>query len=244
MFSAHPRLLEEFCPTKDGVQIEILRSLDLSKGIPVILVPGMLGTASMLADRLEVLAPRPGITMSHRGCGKSSSPVEGHYDFQSRCQDIEAVVDHFQLKRYFLYGFSRGVALVLQHCLQYPERVAGLVLDDAEPIYPELSRDWLDRMNAAQFLWAHPFALERIQLESEEIRFHDRLSEIKAPSLIFRGVLEGSLLSREAAVNMQKLLHSADLIHLPQSGHGASLEDFPMFQDALVDFFNRIDPAS
>src|SRR6478735_4056027 len=236
MYSAHPRLVEEMASTQDGVHIELLRSKNLQEGIPVILVPGMLGTAPMFADRMDMLQPRPAIAFSHRGCGKSSSPTEGHYDFASRCLDIDAVVNFYQLKEYFLYGFSRGVAMAVQHALQNPGHIKGLVLDDAEPVYPRLTRAWFNRINDAQFLWAHPFALERIQKESVECDLYDRLGEIKAPVLIFRGEMDGSMLTKEAAEDMQRRLAKAEIVTLANSGHGASAEDFPLFRDAMLEF--------
>ncbi len=241
-YSAPPRLEEDMCTSKDGVHLEVLRSKTSSPCIPVILVPGMIGTATMFAERIEILQPRSGIAFSHRGCGKSSSPTEGHYDFASRCLDIDAVVDHFQLQEYFIYGFSRGVPMAIQHALDNPGRVKGIVLDDAEPIYPRLTHSWTQKMVAAQFLWAHPFALERIQKESVECDLYDRLPEIKVPVLIFRGELDGSLLSKGAALRMKARLPLAELIHLPNSGHGATLEDFPDFREGMNAFFNRLDP--
>ncbi len=244
MYNAYPKLMEDTCTTSDGVHLEMLASKDLTSGIPVILVPGMIGTASMFAERIEMIQPRPGIAFSHRGCGKSSSPAVGHYDFSSRCLDIKAVAEHYKLKEYFLYGFSRGVPLAVQHALDHPGRIKGLILDDAEPVYPQLTRNWVQRMIAAQFLWAHPFALERIQQESVECDLFDRLPEISAPVLIIRGEQEGSLLSKAAALRMKARLPKAEIIHLPNSGHGASVEDFPDFRDATVNFLNRLDPQN
>ena len=153
-------------------------------------------------------------------------------------------MEHYKLQEYFLYGFSRGVPMAVQHALDNPGRVKGLILDNAEPIYPELTRDWVQRMIAAQFLWAHPFALERIQKESVEFDLFDRLPEIQVPVLIFRGELDGSLLSKAAALKMKARLPKAELVQLPNSGHGASVEDFPDFRDAIVEFLNRLDPQS
>jgi len=244
MINAYPPLEEDMCSTTDGVHLEVLRSKTAEPGIPVVLVPGMIGTASMFAERIEMLQPRSGIAFSHRGCGKSSSPPEGHYDFTSRCLDMTAVVEHFQLQAYFVYGFSRGVPMAVQHALDNPGRVKGLILDDAEPIYPRLTHSWTQKMIAAQFLWAHPFALERIQKESVECDLYDRLSEIKVPVLIFRGELDGSLLSMKAALKMKARLPDAELFQLPNSGHGASAADFPDFRDAMNEFLNRLDPRS
>jgi pimeloyl-ACP methyl ester carboxylesterase len=244
MYNAYPRLVEDDCWTTDGVHLEMLRSKSFEGGIPMLLVPGMIGTASMFAERIEMIQPRPGITFSHRGCGKSSSPSEGHYDFVSRCLDITAVVEHYKLQQYVLYAFSRGVPMAVQHALDNPGRVKGLILDDAEPVYPQLSRQWVQRMIDAQFLWAHPFALERIQKESVECDLFDRLPEIQVPVLIFRGEQEGSLLSKAAALKMKARFPKAELVHLPNSGHGASPEDIPEFRDAIVEFLNRLDPQS
>lgn len=244
MYNAYPKLVEDGCSTTDGVHLEMLRSKSFDGGIPMLTVPGMIGTASMFAERIEMIQPRPGIAFSHRGCGGSSSPSEGHYDFTSRCLDITAVVEHYKLQEYFLYAFSRGVPLAVQHALDNPGRVKGLILDDAEPVYPQLSRQWVQRMIAAQFLWAHPFALERIQKESVECDLYDRLPEIQVPVLIFRGEQEGSLLSKAAAQKMLDRLPKAELVQLPNSGHGASPVDIPDFRDTIVEFLNRLDPLS
>jgi pimeloyl-ACP methyl ester carboxylesterase len=244
MYNAYPKLIEDTCSTTDGVHLELLRSKNLDSGIPMVLIPGMIGTASMFAERIEMIQPRSGIAFSHRGCGKSSSPTEGHYDFASRCLDITAVVEHYNLQTYFLYAFSRGVPMAVQHALDNPGRVKGIILDDAEPIYPQLTRNWVQRMIGAQFLWAHPFALERIQKESVECDLFDRLPEIQVPVLIFRGEQDGSLLSKAAALKMKARLPQAELVQLPNSGHGASLEDMPDFRDAMVEFLNRLDPLS
>jgi pimeloyl-ACP methyl ester carboxylesterase len=244
IYNAYPKLVEDDCLTSDGVHLEMLRSKSFYGGIPLLLVPGMIGTASMFAERIEMIQPRPGIAFSHRGCGKSSSPSEGHYDFASRCLDITAVVEHYKLQEYVLYAFSRGVPMAIQHALDNPSRVKGLILDDAEPVYPELSRQWVQRMIAAQFLWAHPFAMERIQKESVECDLFDRLPEIQAPVLIFRGAQEGSLLSKASALKMKVRFPKAELVELPNSGHGASPEDIPDFRDAIVEFLNRLDPQN
>lgn len=235
-------LEEAICCTADGVHLEVLRSQTMGPGLPLLLVPGMIGTASMFAERIEMLQPRSGIAFSHRGCGKSSSPPEGHYDFASRCLDITAVVEHFQLHTYFVYGFSRGVPMAVQHALDNPGSVKGLILDDAEPIYPRLPQSWTQKMIAAQFLWANPFALERIQQESKEFDLYDRLPEIKVPVLIFRGEMDGSLLSLTAALKMKARLPLAELFQLPSSGHGASAADFPDFREAMNQFLNRLNP--
>lgn len=242
MYSAYPRLVEDTCSTSDGVNLEILRSKDLHAGIPFVIVPGMLGTAPMFAERIEMMNPRPGIAFSHRGCGKSGSPAEGHYDFASRCLDLQAVVDHYQLTEYFVYGFSRGVAMAVQHTLENQGRVKGLILDDAEPIYPRLTRGWLKRIMEANFLWAHPFALERIQKESIEHDLYGQLDQIKVPTLIFRGLMEGSLLNQPASEEMLARLPQSELVILPNSAHGASPADFPQFRDATIAFFNRLNP--
>jgi hypothetical protein len=102
----------------DGISIHCLSSSDYdSNFVPIVMVPGMLGTANSLSENIEYLSPRRVVTFSHRGIDKSGNIQIGQGNFASRCLNIEAVVKHFQLEQYYLYGFSRGVPLVIQHAL-------------------------------------------------------------------------------------------------------------------------------
>lgn len=67
------------------------------------------------------------------GYGDSSAPV-GDKTPQSNLDDLDALLDHAQVKTpVFLIGHSLGGQIAEHYAATHPDRVAGLVLDDARP---------------------------------------------------------------------------------------------------------------
>jgi pimeloyl-ACP methyl ester carboxylesterase len=130
---------------------------------PVILLHGAgsnledmrLALGERLAARHRViLLDRPGFGFSARKAGEGSSPA-----YQAAV--LRELLDRLKIDRAILVGHSWGGTLALTFALDYPKRVAGLVLI-APPTHPGLWR--LTKVNAflatpVGWLFAHTFAL-------------------------------------------------------------------------------------
>jgi pimeloyl-ACP methyl ester carboxylesterase len=224
--------------TRDGADLHVISSAEWDASLPpIVFVPGMLGLADYYPEHVAIHAPRRIFAYSHRGLGKSILPEGVNAGFMARRADLEAVVEHFQLEKYFLSAFSAGVPFAVEHTLRFPERVLGLALMDFEPIYRKPSMTWVDMVVKREDSNRPPAVIRRYQQDAEPLDFYDRLSEIRCPVLIERGGGEGSLLSPQAADRMRSLIKNAELVVLPNSGHEPDERDRALWTGSLQNLF-------
>jgi pimeloyl-ACP methyl ester carboxylesterase len=167
---------EAFAIAHDGVQVHFVDNEGGdSKRIPLIIVPGMLGIAEHHEIELQELSPRRVIAISHRGLGKSGPISVGQGSFQQRVSDVEAVVRHLELKEYFLYAFSRGVALAVAHALKHKNSIKGMILHDCEPIYVAPSEKWYQQMLSLQKSHVFPSTLEAYWQDAHRVELMESM---------------------------------------------------------------------
>jgi pimeloyl-ACP methyl ester carboxylesterase len=108
---------------------------------PVVAVHGItansmswLAVARALQHRATVLAP------DLRGRGRSNA-LPGPYGLAAHARDVIAVLDHFELEQAVMVGHSMGAYVLARLAVEYPDRVAALVLVDgglSGPLPPEV----------------------------------------------------------------------------------------------------------
>ena len=73
------------------------------------------------------------IAPDQRGHGDSDWSAEMDYTFETQQHDVEALVEHLGLERFFLVGMSMGGMNALLYAAQHSQRVLGLALVDVGP---------------------------------------------------------------------------------------------------------------
>ncbi|QSJ20562.1 alpha/beta hydrolase [Nostoc sp. UHCC 0702] len=81
--------------------------------------------ASVLAQHYRV------IIYDLRGHGESSMPIAG-YTLSHMTQDLQALMEHLQVKGAHVVGHSFGGTVALHYALSYPNKVATLTLADTQ----------------------------------------------------------------------------------------------------------------
>ena len=76
--------------------------------VPIVFVPGALGSAENYVREMESLTPRRCLAVSLRGAGKSEAPEKG-YTFEDHVFDIEAIIQESELNSFCLMAYSMGV---------------------------------------------------------------------------------------------------------------------------------------
>lgn len=109
------------------------------RGLPVLLVPGGSGLASVtMYRRLRARAVASGLDalmVEHRGVGLSRTDEHGRdlpreaVTIEAAADDMAAVLDHAGVERAVVYGASYGTYLTQAFGIRHPERVAAMVLD-------------------------------------------------------------------------------------------------------------------
>lgn len=124
-----------------------LAALVEGQGTPVILLHGL--TASrryvVMGSRALERSGHRVIAYDARGHGRSS-PAERPeaYTYEELAQDLEAVMDRFELSSAVLAGASMGAHTILRLALDKPERVGGLVV--ITPGYDPVSQEDPERL--------------------------------------------------------------------------------------------------
>ncbi len=100
-----------------------------SGGIPVLFVHSFAGSSAHWQGQLEHLrATRRAVAMDLRGHGGSDAPAGNAYAVSALADDIGAVADRLELRRFVLVGHSMGGAAAIAYAGRNPDRVAGLVM--------------------------------------------------------------------------------------------------------------------
>jgi pimeloyl-ACP methyl ester carboxylesterase len=113
----------------NGVNLHYLVKGD---GPPVVLVHGVATTMAVWYTRIlpELSAKYRVVAYDLRGHGYSDVPPSG-YTSADLSEDLEALLDHLNLKEVRVVGHSFGGSIALQLAARHPERVAGVLVSDS-----------------------------------------------------------------------------------------------------------------
>jgi pimeloyl-ACP methyl ester carboxylesterase len=98
-------------------------------GTPVIFAHSFAGSSEHWQRQLEFLRKdRRAVAFDFRGHGNSDLPRDADYSAEALADDIAAVADGLNVKRFHLVGHSMGGTAAIAFAEKYPDRVVGLLL--------------------------------------------------------------------------------------------------------------------
>lgn len=150
-------------------------------------------TAHWDLQREHLQSERWTIAFDFRGHGRSDTPSGNNYTAEALAEDVAAVADSLNLKRFVLIGHSVGGAAAVAYTAAHPEKVAGLVLagtpgksspEQSKPIIDALESDAYEKVMddyMKQLLSnARPGVAELVANDTKTIPKEVSLSIIKA----------------------------------------------------------------
>jgi pimeloyl-ACP methyl ester carboxylesterase len=136
--SANPQTEDQFF-SSNGVRI---RYIVVGKGEPVILVHGFSGNLNMwrpliadIANDYEIVA------FDCRGEGNSDKPHEPEQYGIEMVNDIVRLMDHLQIKRAHIMGYSMGGFIVVKMLVEHPDRFLTAVIGGSKGLKAEDLKD-------------------------------------------------------------------------------------------------------
>lgn len=101
----------------------------LGSGPPLALIMGYrLSSLAWPLDFIEALAEQFTVVLfDNRGTGASEKPTIG-YEISNMARDVGALLDHLEIARAHVLGYSMGGAIAQEFVRQFPDRVLRLVL--------------------------------------------------------------------------------------------------------------------
>ncbi|MDO3676608.1 alpha/beta fold hydrolase [Paenibacillus ehimensis] len=110
-------------------------------GVPIVFIHPPMLTSSNFADQMKQLSGKYQVIAfdirGHGQSGQSSEPLT----YGLLAEDIRGLLDHLELKKAYLCGYSTGGSVALEALLRYPDRFYGAILISG---MSELS-DWYRR---------------------------------------------------------------------------------------------------
>jgi pimeloyl-ACP methyl ester carboxylesterase len=240
---------------------------DQGEGDAVVLVHGFAASVAENWERsgwlsMLVRAKRRVVAIDLRGHGKSAKFYDpADYSLDIFARDVVAIVEHLQLKKPDLIGFSLGARVVLQSLLLRPERfLLGVLCGVGEFLLnPRADRDPEE--------FARAMEAPNVEAISDDMARRFRLfaegqgQDLKALAAVSRGLnasgrgwsaAELGGIKNETLVvagagddlagapePLARALHNARAVRVPGCGHMDCLIQ-PMFKGAIMDFLAGI----
>ena len=113
--------------------------------LPVFFVHSLAGNGGQWVLQLDELRPwRRVVAIDLRGHGESDPAEDNDYSIEAMAEDVGAVADQLDLRRFVLAGHSLGALVAIEYAARHPERVAGLLLVDPNGDQTKVPRDQIE----------------------------------------------------------------------------------------------------
>ena len=228
-----------------GVRLHSLESVPDRPIIlaPLLIIPGVFGTAEDYIEEMTRLAPRRCLAVSLRGRGRSEVPASG-YRLEDHVADIAATVAQSGFIQPAMMGYAIGAAYAMAYALTAPDKIAALIVGDYPARYRALSEKWVVTALESMGERARPEVARALQAESTQVSFWERLGELRCPTAILRGAQPGSMATEEVVAKYREHLSRVEIITLAHNGHELWKPDFDSYIGAIGNFLSRVDPQA
>jgi pimeloyl-ACP methyl ester carboxylesterase len=204
----------------------------MGTGRPLILLHGGLGSGEMFGPVRSALAESHQLIIPDlQGHGRTAD-IDRPIDIRLMADDIAALIDHLELEKPDLVGYSLGGGVALQTAVKYPDKVGRLVIASAhawrDAIPPEmLAQQAQVNAAAAEFLKDTPMyqLYQRVAPRPEDFpRLLDKMGESMAQDFNFSEEVRG--------LQVPTLIVAADADMAPPSHY---VEMFKLLDGGLRD---------
>lgn len=212
------------------------------EGHQLLFINGLAAEISEFGRVIDQLAVRHEvIAFDNRGAGRTDKP-DIPYTIEMMAEDTAGLLTALNVNRVDVVGISLGGRIALQLALSHPEMVKRLVLvsTSARVVRSLRSRLIFGALHRLSMLrGSQPrFAFDRQKDASGEFDCTDRLSEIKAETLILAGKKD-----RFAALGLQCALHAGirgSEMQIFKGGHlFFMMSERKKFIDSVDDWFDK-----
>jgi len=222
-------------------------------GPPVVLLHGGLANSDYWGNQVEALAPRHMvIVMDSRGHGRSARDGRP-YGYDLMADDVVALLDHLQLPRADIVGWSDGAIIGLDLAIRHPTRIGRVFAFAANTrtsgVQPGVDKNptfaaFIDRAGK-EYARLSPtprdytgFVTQISRMWETQPNWSDRqLRSIRAPVLVVDGDHDEAI-KRPHTEYMAATIQGAGLLILPNVSHFAFLQDPVLFNDAMLHFLD------
>ncbi len=209
-------------------------------GEPVILIHGLLANARLNWEWPGIIAElatdRRVIALDCRGHGLSDKPLGDDQYGVKMVDDVVRLMDHLNLKKADIVGYSMGGAITMKFMVLYPERVRSAVLGgmgwmNSDNVFPGNGRE-----NKGQTaIDACIRGFKGLAVSAEDVR------GIKTPFLVIIGDNDSL---RQKYVEPLRQLRPDVPVKIVKGADHLTCVAHPKFKQEIKGFLNRMSPPS
>jgi pimeloyl-ACP methyl ester carboxylesterase len=223
------------------------------RGEPVLLLHGGLANANYWGHQVRALQRHyQVIVMDSRGHGRSSRNQEP-YGYDLMASDVVALLDHLEIKKAAIVGWSDGAIIGLDIAMKHPERVsklfafaansdpsgvADIASNDVFNTYIARAGEEYKRLSPTPAAYQSFVAEITKMWESQPKWTATDLAAIKVPTWIVDGDHDEAI-KRENTEFMAANIPHAGLLIQPQVSHFSFLQDPEQFNNDVLHFLER-----
>jgi pimeloyl-ACP methyl ester carboxylesterase len=224
------------------------------EGTPLLLLHGGLGNSSHWENQLPVLSEHyKVITVDSRGHGRSTM-TEQQISYALMASDIVALMDHLDVKRAQIIGWSDGGNIGLYLAINHPQRLIKVIASGANynpsGVRSDVGENQKfisyigDAMADYQTLSPEPTNWDAFlgnigQMWASEPNFTvEQLGSVAVPILLLDGESDEAIYT-EHSREMASLIPTATLTFVPGTGHFGMWEKPVEINTAILDFLAR-----
>lgn len=228
----------------DGTSIYYER---IGHGEPLILLHGNGGSSRYFHYQIKALSQHYRLyVVDCRGRGRSTDKSP-HISYFLMAQDLLELVQHEQLHKFHLLGFSDGANLALLFAQLHPQYIQSLILNAANQKFSDLTKETQQR-----FKWSlammkkaaplHPFFKKRshyFSLAFDEIPVDQALiHQLTFPVLILVG--ENDIVNVDFSRRLASLFPNAKLCIEPNVGHMFARQKPSKYNEYVLNFLKHV----
>ena len=211
----------------------------VGKGPPILLVPGGLSDQHVWDAQLPILARHHTVIVADsRGQGRSTRTDEP-LTYGLMADDYVALLDFLHIDKVDLVGWSDGGIIGLDIAMRYPERLRSLFAQAAN-VSPEGNTGYIEARAEGRPIpeLRHYESIDKEihALWANEPNYTDEdLSQIAVRTAIVIGDHDTAI-TREHTEFIASQIPGAELIILPDSGHGVPVENPRLYAHTVLKF--------
>ncbi|MBR7650939.1 alpha/beta hydrolase [Brucella oryzae] len=216
----------------------------IGKGPPILLIPGGLSDQHVWDAQLPILARHHTVIVADsRGQGHSTR-TEDPITYGLMADDYVSLLDFLQIDKVDLVGWSDGGIIGLDIAMRYPERLKSLFAQAAN-VTPDGNTGYAEARAAGKPIpeLRHYESIDKeIQaLWANEPNYTDEeLSDIRVRTAIVIGDRDTAI-TREHTEFIASQIPGAQLIVLPDAGHGVPIENPRLYAHTVLRFIDGKD---
>ena len=209
-------------------------------GEPLLLLHGAFQSIGAFSNQIPVLAEHFQVIAPDSRCHGRTTDSDRELSYALMADDIVELLDHLEIDRTHVVGWSDGGDIGLELAINHPERVSRLVTIEATFSNQGVTELFDALINALEAVGGTQIHKWKRMWVTRPDYTHEELGSIQAPTLVLCGEKE-DYVKREHSEELHQLIPNSRLEVIEGTGHFAPHTKPSEVNEAILAFLKDVD---